>query len=249
MEGETHKRIRRVLSAPLAASAIRNITPTILDSAFQLKSVWDSCFQSSDKLNHAVEIEIVKWWVTASVFPLAYIIYLLFLMRPRMNAFTMDNVGKVAFSHDFGNLKGHPCSIMSGLDVYHAVSPAGRFLRLSFYTGEALYRLFGIILPNARSTQLVEVSDQFKLLTADFLAKARNAPEDSAIHKSVLGVLLKSVDPNANIRLSLPEAMAQVGCFCLHRCLQLTCFEGRSACNGRVRYCGIFLNDESGDRL
>ncbi|KAK2463004.1 hypothetical protein APHAL10511_004991 [Amanita phalloides] len=190
LEGETHKRIRRVLSSPLAVSAIRNITPAIFDSAYQLKGMWDSCFQSSDKLNHPVEIDIVKW----------------------MNAFTMDNVGKVAFSHDFGNLKGHPCSIMSGLDVYHAVSPTGRFLRISFYAGEAFYKLFGIIIPNARSTQLAEVAEQFKLLTTDFMTKARKAPEDSAIHKSVLGVLLRSVDPSANLRLSLPEATAQAVC-------------------------------------
>jgi len=58
-----------------------------------------------------------------------------------------------------------------------------------FFTTEILYNLFKVTLPNAKEQQFEELAAHFKVLTTDFLIKARKEPEDSIVHQSVLGVL------------------------------------------------------------
>ncbi|KAK2467618.1 hypothetical protein APHAL10511_000473 [Amanita phalloides] len=80
-----------------------------------------------------------------------------------------------------------------------------------------LYNLFKITLPNPKEKQFEEMATHFKVLTTDFLQEARETPEDSAVHQSILGVMLKAENENANVHLSLPEITAQVRCFIPHR--------------------------------
>lgn len=54
---------------------------------------------------------------------------------------------------------------------------------------EILYNAFQVPFPNAKEEQLKELATHFKVLTADFLIKARKEPEDSDVHQSVLGVM------------------------------------------------------------
>lgn len=186
VEGETHKRLRKVLSPPLLGSAIRDLTSVCLDSAHQLKVAWDSYFRSPDKSNHGALIDVEKW----------------------MTSVTLDTIGKAILSHDFGALKGHASPILTVADNFHAIKPS-LFIRLMLFITEILYKLFKVPLPNAKEQQLEELGTHFKVLTTDFLIKARKDPEGSDIHRSVLGVILKSENANSSIRLSLPEIIAQ----------------------------------------
>ncbi|KAK2467617.1 hypothetical protein APHAL10511_000472 [Amanita phalloides] len=183
-EGETHKKLRRNLSHPLSVSAIRNLTRMCLDSAYQLKAGWDSRFQPS---NDAVVINIEKG----------------------MSHVALDSAGKAILSHDFGALRGKKSPLLAEVDAFHAVKPSP-FIRLVFFTVEKLYSLFNVSLPNTTERQFKELATLFKALTTDFLAKAREAPEDSDVHQSVLGVFLRSENADSKIRLSLHEIMTQV---------------------------------------
>ncbi|KAK2467621.1 hypothetical protein APHAL10511_000476 [Amanita phalloides] len=128
-----------------------------------------------------------------------------------MSYVTLDSAGKAILSHDFGALRGQKSPVLAQVDAYHAVKPSP-FIRLMFFTVEELYSLFHVSLPNAKEQQHKELAIHFKELTADFLVKAREAPEDSDIHKSILGGMLRSENADSKIRLSLPEIVTQAVC-------------------------------------
>ncbi|KAK2467623.1 hypothetical protein APHAL10511_000478 [Amanita phalloides] len=128
-----------------------------------------------------------------------------------MSHVTLDSAGKVIMSHDFGALRGQKSPVLAEIDAYHAIKPSP-FIRLMFFIVDKLNSLFNVSLPNAKEQQYKDLATHFKALTTDFLAKAREGPEDSDVHQSILGVMLRSESAESKIRLSLPEIMAQAVC-------------------------------------
>lgn len=131
-------------------------------------------------------------------------------------------------SHDFGTLRGQRSSMMAAFDFIHAIKPS-LYMQLIFSFAPILYDLFNVILTSDREQRLAQSVAHLNVLTTDLLSKARKEPEDSEVHRSILGILsmlpmlwgkvffrayafliVKSQNANSNSRLSLPEITTQV---------------------------------------
>lgn len=78
-EDEDHRRQRKALTPAFSISATRNYLSTFYDSAYKIKSNWETLLDNGNRT-----IEVQAW----------------------MNHSSLDNLGITGFGHDFGSLDG-----------------------------------------------------------------------------------------------------------------------------------------------
>ena len=78
--------------------------------------------------------------------------------------------------------------MMAAFDFIHAIKPS-LYMQLIFSFAPILYDLFNVILTSDREQRLAQSVAHLNVLTTDLLSKARKEPEDSEVHRSILGIL------------------------------------------------------------
>ncbi|KAF8521878.1 cytochrome P450 [Hysterangium stoloniferum] len=92
-EGDIHKRQRKALAPAFSNTAIRTLSPVFFDSAYKLKTIWDSIIDAS---TGETLIDVQAW----------------------MNRVSLDTIGIAGFSHDFGTLQGQQSALVDVLDSF-----------------------------------------------------------------------------------------------------------------------------------
>ncbi|KAK2465467.1 hypothetical protein APHAL10511_002359 [Amanita phalloides] len=121
-------------------------------------------------------------------------------------------MGKAMLSHDFGTLRGHTSSMMAAIDSVHTIQPSSPFMRFKFYFAPVFYALLKVTLTSIRDHKIAQLIAHLNVLTTDLISKACKEPEDSDVHKSVLGLLVNPESTKTIIHLSLPEIATQIVC-------------------------------------
>ncbi|CCL99010.1 uncharacterized protein FIBRA_01018 [Fibroporia radiculosa] len=98
-EGDSHKRQRKSLSPAFSNVAVRALTPIFFDSAYKIKSAWDSMIQSES--GDSAIIEVQSW----------------------MNHLSLDSIGIAGFSHDFGTLHGRHSAVGELFGAFGMLKP------------------------------------------------------------------------------------------------------------------------------
>ena len=78
--------------------------------------------------------------------------------------------------------------MMAAFDSVHEIKPS-LYIRLVFFFAPVLYDLFKVIVTSDREQRLAQSVAHVNVLTSDLLNKARNEPEHSEVHESLLGIL------------------------------------------------------------
>ncbi|KAG5651864.1 hypothetical protein H0H81_007144 [Sphagnurus paluster] len=168
-EGETHKRQRRALSPAFSNAAIRRLTPVFYDSAYTLKTIWNTYLENSTDERGFV-IDVQQW----------------------MNYVSLDSIGAGGFSHDFGSLKGHISPVAAAFDSFSDIKPSPLIL-LSFLI-TSVFPFLGRI-PNERTAGFVKLRKSVQVIADDLLERARLEKEanvsEGAADKSIIGSLAR----------------------------------------------------------
>ncbi|KAF8622442.1 hypothetical protein AX15_007025 [Amanita polypyramis BW_CC] len=184
IEGEDHRRQRRVMSPAFSNAALNRLTGVFYDSAYKVKAHWDGLFESSSE----VTLDVQKW----------------------MNRITLDSIGIAGFGHDFQSIKGHQYPVTEAFgafsDMNQGFASLLLFLLSSFIPGIATLpvkrvRLFAklIAATSEIAEQLIENS-----------RRAKDGSMSDIMDRSILGLLVKEGATEAGSKLSQEEIMAQV---------------------------------------
>ncbi|KAG2364261.1 cytochrome P450 [Suillus spraguei] len=88
-EGEAHRRQRKALTPAFSNAAIRKLTSVFYDSAYKVKSAWDTVIELSKDGDAVIEVQNC-----------------------------LDTIGIAGFSHDFGSLNGKRASVTEVFDTF-----------------------------------------------------------------------------------------------------------------------------------
>ncbi|KAG2101117.1 cytochrome P450 [Suillus discolor] len=186
-QGETHRRQRKALTPAFSNAAIRKLTSVFYDSAYKAKGQWDNVIESSK--DDEVVIEVQNW----------------------MNHISLDTVGIAGFSHDFGSLDGKRVSVAEAFDTLGNNPPSA--------VGRAVFLLasvFPIILkiPNKRQNLFKKLGITMEKISNELLIRSRREKDanmsQGGEENSLIGLLIKSEDQDAELHMSAEEVVAQM---------------------------------------
>ncbi|KAG1866200.1 cytochrome P450 [Suillus subluteus] len=186
-QGEDHRRQRKALTPAFSNGAIRKLTSVFYDSAYKAKGAWDTAIESS-KDGDAV-IEVQNW----------------------MNHISLDTVGIAGFSHDFGSLDGKHASVTEAFDTFGANQPSAVnkvFMLFAF--------VFPIIakIPTKRANLFKKLGVTMEEISNDLLTRSRREKDMNMSgrdeEKSIIGLLIKSENQDAELHMSKEEVVAQM---------------------------------------
>ncbi|KAG2066952.1 cytochrome P450 [Suillus decipiens] len=188
-QGEVHRRQRKALTPAFSNAAIRKLTSVFYDSAYKVKSAWDTVIESSQDAGAIIEVQ--NW----------------------MNHVSLDTVGIAGFSHDFGSLDGKRSSVTEVFDSSgnnnQQVSAANKILFL-------LASAFPIIIkiPSKRTNLTEKLSVTMGEISNELLIRSRREKNVDMSgrdeEKSVIGLLVKSESQNTELHMSEEEVVAQM---------------------------------------
>ncbi|KAJ6562221.1 cytochrome P450 [Mycena capillaripes] len=185
-EGESHKRQRKALTPAFSNAAIRRLTAVFYDSTYKLKASWDTII---DNASDGAIIDVEHW----------------------MNLVALDSIGIAGFSHDFRTLDGEYSQVAA---AFESLSFEGQSLLsiLLFILGTQLP--FLVHLPVKRNRIISRLRREMAVIARDLLEKTRrekkNNISDEATDKSIIGLLLKSEEEDAELHMNQTEVMAQM---------------------------------------
>ncbi|EIW82555.1 cytochrome P450 [Coniophora puteana RWD-64-598 SS2] len=181
---ESHSRQRKVMAPAFSNAAIRNISSTFYDSAYKVVDAWSSILESSgDNV-----IEVQGW----------------------MNRVSLDSIGIAGFSHDFGTLEGKHSDVAEVFGKFSSTPPS-----FVFKLGLTLGLFFPSLmkLPSNWIQLTRELSKALSGAAKDFMERMQQeklgltpGQED----KSVIGLLIKSQSPGAELYMSEEEVLSQI---------------------------------------
>ncbi|EIW84053.1 cytochrome P450 [Coniophora puteana RWD-64-598 SS2] len=181
---EPHNRQRKAMTPAFSNAAIRNVTSTFYDSAYKVVDAWSSILESSREN----VIEVQGW----------------------MSRVSLDSIGIAGFSHNFGTLEGKHSDVAAVFDKFSSNSPS-----IIFKLGLTLGLLFPSLmkLPSSRMQLTRELNEALGGAANNFMDRMRNeklgltpGQED----KSVIGLLVKSQSPGAELYMSEEEVLSQI---------------------------------------
>ncbi|KAJ7914059.1 cytochrome P450 [Mycena leptocephala] len=184
-EGESHKRQRKALTPAFSNAAIRRLTAVFYDSAYKLKASWDATI---DNASDDTIIDVEHW----------------------MNLVALDSIGIAGFSHDFRTLDGAYSPVAA---AFESLSFEGQSLLsvLLFMLGTQLP--FLVHLPVERNRIIAKLRREMGVIAADLLEKTRREKRSNATDentdKSVIGLLLKAEEEDAELHMNQTEVLAQ----------------------------------------
>ncbi|KAJ7499846.1 cytochrome P450 [Mycena latifolia] len=185
-EGESHKRQRKALTPAFSNAAIRRLTSVFYDSAYKLKGHWDA---SIDSMPDDAIIDVEHW----------------------MNLVALDSIGIAGFSHDFRSLDGEYSAVAEAFDSL-SFEGTGVLSNLVFILGVQFPFLAN--LPTARNRIMKNLGRTMSDIADDLLEKTRREKRshvtDETADRSVIGLLLKAEDDDAELHMNETEVMAQM---------------------------------------
>ncbi|KAJ7788000.1 cytochrome P450 [Mycena olivaceomarginata] len=185
-EGDGHKRQRKALTPAFSNAAIRGLTAVFYDSAYKLKARWDTII---DNTADGAIIDVQHW----------------------MNLVALDSIGIAGFSHDFRTLDGEYSSVAA---AFESLSFEGQSLLsiLLFMLGTRIPLL--VHLPVERNRIIAKLRREMGVIATSLLEKTRREKKkevsDETADKSVIGLLLKAEEENAELYMDETEVMAQM---------------------------------------
>ncbi|KAJ7464548.1 cytochrome P450 [Mycena latifolia] len=189
-EGEGHKRQRKALTPAFSNAAIRRLTSIFYDSAYKLKGYWDA---SIDNTPDGAIIDVEHWQV----------------MTP-FNS--LDSIGIAGFSHDFRSLDGEYSAVAEAFDSLSFDGGVLSNLALALLVGTQ-FSIFAK-LPTDRNHIMGNLRRTMSVIAHDLLEKTRREKKshvtDETADRSVIGLLLKAEDDDAELHMNETEVMAQV---------------------------------------
>jgi len=188
-EAHDHKRQRKALTPAFSVAAIRRLTSVFFDSAYKAKSAWDAIIDSSGSEEAVIEVQ--DW----------------------MNRISLDSIGIAGFSHDFKTLSGSTSTV---LDFFYKLgSPAGQQSKLGL-----LFFMLALKFPKLSylPTKYNQMLAKLKIIMSDvadvLLERTRSEKsamaETSSEEKSIIGLLIKAENQNAELKMSEEEVLAQM---------------------------------------
>ncbi|EIW82626.1 cytochrome P450 [Coniophora puteana RWD-64-598 SS2] len=181
---EPHNRQRKAMTPAFSNASIRNVTSTFYDSGYKVVDAWSSILESSkDNV-----IEVQGW----------------------MSRVSLDSIGIAGFSHDFGTLDGKHSDVAEMFDKFSSNPPS-----FVFKIGLTLGLLFPSLmkLPSKRMQLNRELNTALGGAASNFMQRMRQeklgltpGQED----KSVIGLLVKSQSPGAELYMSEEEVLSQI---------------------------------------
>ncbi|KAJ7250801.1 cytochrome P450 [Mycena rebaudengoi] len=198
-EGEMHKRQRKALTPAFSNAAIRKLTSVFYDSAYKLKSLWDSSLESSPD---GAVIEVQQWQAIST--PQIY-----FLPRkPYPPNNRLDSIGLGGFSHDFRSLDGEKSSVTAAFDALQATKAS---VMSSVVFTLAFMFPFLLNIPTERIKLFWRLRDSLNVIAERLLDNSRRekAGEISQADKSVIGLLLRAEGSSSELYMTQEEIVAQ----------------------------------------
>ncbi|KAG1882689.1 cytochrome P450 [Suillus subluteus] len=186
--GESHRRQRKALTPAFSNAAIRKLISVFYDSAYKVKSAWDTDVESSKDGNAIIEVQ--NW----------------------MNHVSLDTIGIAGFSHDFGSLDGKHASVTEVFDTFGNNSQASAINQLFFLFAPA----FPIIakIPTKRTKLAKKLNVTIGEISNDLLLRSRREKDvdmkEAEEEKSVIGLLIKAEGQEAELHMSKEEVLAQM---------------------------------------
>ncbi|KAF8209168.1 cytochrome P450 [Mycena galopus ATCC 62051] len=200
-EGEGHKRQRKALTPAFSNAAIRRLTGVFYDSTYKLKARWDAIM---DNTADGAIIDVQHWEVQLSQFQPSL------TSDSRMNLVALDSIGIAGFSHDFRTLDGEYSSVAA---AFESLSFEGQslFSVLIFMLGTRFPILVHV--PAERNRIIGRLRREMNVIGLDLLKKTRNDikthASDETADKSVIGLLLKAEEEDAELHMNEAEVVAQ----------------------------------------
>ncbi|KAJ7164471.1 cytochrome P450 [Mycena filopes] len=179
-EGEDHKRQRKALTPAFSNAAIRRLTAIFYDSVYKLKASWDTAIDSSP--DDAI-IDVEHW---------------------------LDSISLAGFSHNFGTLDGQYSPVAA---AFEALSFEGQSTLsvVLFMLGTRLP--FLVHLPFERNRIIGKLRREMSRIAVALLEKTRREKRsgvaDEAGDRSIIGLLLKAEEEDAELHMNEAEVMAQ----------------------------------------
>ncbi|KAG1855866.1 cytochrome P450 [Suillus tomentosus] len=182
-QGESHRRQRKALTPAFSNAAIRKLTSVFYDSAYKVKSAWDTDLQSSKDGNAVIEVQ--NW----------------------MNHISLDTIGIAGFSHDFGSLDGKHASVTEVFDTFGSKPKVSAINKVLFLLASA----FPIVtkIPNSRLKLTKKLNATMGEISNDLLVRSRREKQAEE-EKSIIGLLIKAENQDAELRMSEDEVLAQM---------------------------------------
>ncbi|KAF8224488.1 cytochrome P450 [Tricholoma matsutake] len=184
-EADTHKRQRKALVSAFSNSAIRNLTPVFYDSAYKVKSAWDSRLQSCSGNSFVVDVQ--DW----------------------ISHVSLDTIGIAGFSHDFGSLKGKSPPVVAAFDSFGSLNSSASSMMVLFLS-QMIPSLANI--PTERMGVIKNVVASINSFAGSLLESARvEKGTDVLTDKSIIATLVRSEPVNSETSKSMSndEIMAQ----------------------------------------
>ncbi|OAX33612.1 cytochrome P450 [Rhizopogon vinicolor AM-OR11-026] len=187
-QGESHRRQRKSLTPAFSNAAIRRLTSVFYDSAYKAKSAWDAAMESSKEGTAVVEVQ--NW----------------------MNHVALDTIGIAGFSHDFGALNGKHSIVTEVFDSFGSNPKASAFNKLLFLLAQVFPVLTKI--PTQRKKLTNKLNVTMGEISNDLLIRSRREKDmnvsDTDAGKSIMELLVKAEDQDAELHLSNEEVLAQM---------------------------------------
>ncbi|KAJ7499869.1 cytochrome P450 [Mycena latifolia] len=190
-EGESHKRQRKALTPAFSNAAIRRLTSVFYDSAYKLKGYWDA---SIDNTPDGAIIDVEHWQVTTP-------------------SNSLDSIGIAGFSHDFRSLDGEYSAVAEAFDSL-SFEGGGILANLAFVLLVGTQLSFFANLPTDRNRIMGNLRRTMSVIADGLLEKTRREKKshvtDETADRSVIGLLLKAEDDDAELHMNETEVMAQM---------------------------------------
>ncbi|KAF7289757.1 hypothetical protein MIND_01349300 [Mycena indigotica] len=185
-EGEDHKRQRKALTPAFSNAAIRRLTEVFFDSAYKLKSHWDTQLEGAPD---GVVMDVEAW----------------------MNRVALDSIGIAGFSHEFRSLDGEASTVADAFDAMAFNGNRASIINLAvFLLGTQIPFLAHLPTPRNRLTR--KLKKTLGTIAEGLLEKTRKdkANQQEAMDKSVIGLLLKAEQEDAELHMDKEEITAQM---------------------------------------
>ncbi|KAJ7194972.1 cytochrome P450 [Mycena pura] len=182
-EGESHRRQRKALAPAFSNTAVRRLTSVFFDSAYKLKSHWDSLIDAQPNGNHIVDVQ--SW----------------------MNRVALDSIGIAGFSHEFGSLDGKPCEVTDAFENLSNARPSP-LQNIQFLLGMFLPWVKDWI-PTERGRKLDELKISLRKVANKLIERSRVSGVTNSEDKSIIGLLIKAESSEGKLHMSEEEVLAQ----------------------------------------
>nr|QEP49721.1 11-oxo-beta-amyrin 30-oxidase [Inonotus obliquus] len=184
-DGESHRRQRKALTPAFSNAAIRSLTPVFFDSAYKVKTAWDTLVMSSNT-DEAI-INVQKW----------------------MNCVALDSIGIAGFGHEFGALHGEHSAVEEVFDSFGSAPPMAMIILL---LGALLPIILRI--PDRRTRMIKKLHKTMEEVSEQLLERSRNEKAVGGgatdTSRSLMGSLLKAENADSELRLEPEEVLAQM---------------------------------------